>query len=826
MGGLGAGSICLTGHGSLENFSLRHRPATTAVPDGHSLGDAAFALLHVKGEAPITRLIEGPLPVEKVYNLGIQAQGYRKGAYEGLPRFRECQFTGYYPFGEVSLSDPKLPLSVQINGWNPFIPLDDVNSGIPCSILEYTFNNQSDKTVGFEFSFHLSHLAVGASGWEATRNERIPQAGVFFPNKEKPEAETFGSAALVALEHAPRVKAMWLRGGWFDSVSSLWKQVQEGRFEENDGEDKDLGGRNGGSILIGASLKPGEKITIPLAIAWHFPNAHFTAGTTQTDCDAGCDCDADGPAWRPFYVNHWKDAREVAAYVRENYRDLRRRTLAFQEALVSSTLPPEVLQAVSANLGILKSPTVLRQENGNVWAWEGCFTTAGCCAGTCTHVWNYAQALPHLYPALERTMREQELCRSMDERGHADFRAALPDGPTAHTHYAAADGQLGGITKVYRDWQISGDSGWLEKLYPLVKRSIDYCIATWDPDWKGALFEPHHNTYDIEFWGPDGMCTSIYIAALAAMAEMADALGRNEAQSYRELARRGAAFLDAELFNGEYFEQKVMWEELRDKSFIQSLKLESMGEEERALSRREGPKYQYATGCISDGVIGAWMARIYGIESPQNRENIRSSLQAIFRHNFRNDLSEHANPQRPGYALGNEPGLLLCSWPRGGKPTLPFVYSDEVWTGIEYQVASHLIEEGLIEEGITLVRSARSRYDGRARNPFNEYECGSYYARALASYALLGSLSGFRYSAVSKTMWFGPKIKADPFQVFFSTATGWGTICHEKNSLIVRVIEGDLQVERLIITKDRETKQIEWKARISAGGKAVKDLEA
>ena len=115
--------------------------------------------------------------------------------------------------------------------------------------------------------------------------------------------------------------------------------------------------------------------------------------------------------------------------------------------------------------------------------------------------------------------------------------------------------------------------------------------------------------------------------------------------------------------------------------------------EMQQLLKREGPKYQYGSGCLSDGVIGAWMARIYGIETPLARENVRSTLQAIFKHNFKTDLSQHANAQRPGYAMGREPGLLLCSWPRGGKPTLPFVYSDEVWTGIEYQVASHLIQK-------------------------------------------------------------------------------------------------------------------------------------
>src|SRR5437764_13294649 len=192
------------------------------------------------------------------------------------------------------------------------------------------------------------------------------------------------------------------------------------------------------------------------------------------------------------------------------------------------------------------------------------------------------------------------------------------------------------------------------------------------------------------------------------------------------------------------------------------------------------------------------MPHLYGIETPLARKNVRSTLQAIFKHNFKTDLSQHANAQRPGYAMGHEPGLLLCTWPFGGKPTLPFVYSDEVWTGIEYQVASHLIAEGFVKEGLTIVKALRSRYDGWIRNPWNEYECGNYYARAMASYALLGALAGLRYSAVSKTLWFGPKIERNPFSVFFSAASGFGTITLAGNEISIDMIEGYLAVERLI----------------------------
>jgi uncharacterized protein (DUF608 family) len=831
IGGLGAGCVCMNGYGGLQDFSIRTKPESTALPAGFTANspEAAFAVLHIGGTGggkPVTKLVEGPFPAFKIFDQGLQGQGLRRGGFEGFPRFARCTFESEFPFGTARLSDPALPVEVRVVGWNPFIPLDDKNSGIPCAILEYTLKNASAHAVQYEFSYHLSHLAPGCKADQAASlNAVIQGKGAFLTNSEASNAEGFGSAALIAVGESPIVKAMWLRSpGWeFDSLSALWREVSSGKFTENDGTNTvDRAGRNGASILMAGELGPGHSRTHVIVIAWHFPNCYLHEGGTKPVAGIeganGCRIRANGgaPPWRPYYAGVRKDAREVALYVEQNVALLRARTVAFNEALFKSTLPHYVLDAVSANLAILKSPTILRQENGHVWGWEGCFPDSGCCHGSCTHVWNYAQALPHLYPQLERTLRDLELVRSMDERGHVNFRAAIPDGPVDHSWHAAADGQLGGIMKLYRDWQISGDTEWMRRLYPLAARSLEYGIRTWDPERNGALFEPRHNTYDIEFWGAEPMCTSIYVGALAAMAEMGAALGETEdARGYAELARRGSAYMDEHLWNGEYYQQQVQYEGLRDRSFAESVAhVDSHSSEMQQLLKREGPKYQYGSGCLSDAVIGAWMARTYGIETPVNREHVQSTLRAIFKNNFKTDLSQHANAQRPGYAMGYEPGLLLCSWPRGDKPTLPFVYSDEVWTGIEYQVASHLIDEGFVEEGLTIVRALRSRYDGRTRNPWNEYECGNWYARAMASYALLGALAGFRYSAVEKTIYFAPKLGVRPFRCFFSTAFAFGVMELDATAVKVRVIEGRLTVEQVVLTLGGETRRVAWKVAI------------
>ncbi len=820
LGGIGSGCICLNGHGGLQDFSIRNRPAFSALDEASVPMNAAFAIIHIKN-TDLTRLVEGPLPVEKIYNLGIKAQGNQQGGYEGLPRFRNCSFRGEFPFGFTELSDPMMPISINITGFNPFIPLDDKNSSLPCSILEYTLKNISNQPVEFQFSYHLSHFAPGgktnrdqsytnSSPVGCSRNEVIPQSGIYFYNDDFPDAESFGSSALGIIGYEPKIKAMWFRGGWFDAISAIWREVSLEQFQQNDGSNSSsVKGRNGGSILVENILGPGESITFPIVITWYFPNVYYEAGGEQVKnlgvFTAAAIRETTKPAWHPYYVSQWRDARDVFCYVKDHYGELRNRTQAFHDALFSSTLPWYVLDAVSANLAILKSPTVLRDENGNIWGWEGCFCQKGCCFGSCTHVWNYAQSLPHLFPKLERGLRELELIQSIDEAGHTNFRSALPVGRTHHNFHAAADGQLGGIIKLYREWQISGNLEWLKKLFPAAKRSIDYAISTWDPQKKGVIEEPHHNTYDIEFWGPDGMHASIYFTALSAMSIIARQCGYLEdAKYYEDLAMKGIKFVDNELWNREYYEQKVCFKGLKDQSFANYVKsITDENPQEDQIQRKEGPKYQYGSGCLSDGVIGAWFARCCGVKSPQNIHHIRKNLQSIFAYNFKFSLSEHANCQRPGYALGDEAGLLLCTWPKGGKPIFPFVYSDEVWTGIEYQVASHLIMEGFVDEGFTIVYAVRNRYDGHKRNPWNEYECGSYYARAMSSYALLSAISGFWYSMPDRCLTLRPKIDSSNFKIFFSTASGWGTIKLENNrKIVIEVIEGKLIIDTIEIEID------------------------
>lgn len=504
------------------------------------------------------------------------------------------------------------------------------------------------------------------------------------------------------------------------------------------------------------------------------------------------------PYYKPWYAGRFKDLDDVVNYWNLHVPELKKKSEQFRDAFFDSTLPLEVIEAVAANLTILKSPTVLRQHDGKLWAWEGCGDDSGCCHGSCTHVWNYAQAIPHLFPALERSLRETEFRVNQNEEGHQVFRANLPITKAIHNFHAAADGQLGGIMKMYREWRISGNTNWMKDLFPKVKSSMDYCIETWDPKHQGFLEEPHHNTYDIEFWGPDGMCTSFYLGALTAFIEMSKALNEPY-EKYESLLKKGKKYMEEDLYDGEYFIQKIKWTGLRAPNPVEAQSFHTRySEEALEILKKEGPKYQYGTGCLSDGVLGMWIASVCGLQEVIDSGKIKSHLVAVYKHNLKTTLADHVNPQRPSYACGNEGGLLLCTWPKGGALSLPFVYSNEVWTGIEYQVASHLMSKGEVEKGLEIVRECRKRYDGVLRNPFNEYECGHWYARAMSSYGMLQALTGVRYDAIGKTLYIDSRV--GDFVSFLSTGTGFGNVGLKDGKPFVKVVLGTIDIRKVLVS--------------------------
>jgi len=794
IGGIGAGMFCLEGVGTLSHMSIRNKPQLFHEP-------SVFAAIAVKGVKNGTKVLEGPVPEWKLFGQRGTGNGAAGSTY-GLPRFNAATFEAKFPFCKIHLKDEEIPLKVEISGWSPFIPNNEDDSSLPVGAIEYHFHNTQDQTVEAVFSYNAKNF-VGVNNQSSIKP--IQHGFVLTQPKSTERPEEQAELAIFTDQANTIVDHCWFQGGWWDPLTIAWNTVSAGKTRDTAPVEK---GAPGASLFVPLSLGAGEKKTIRLYFSWYVPFTKLHIGDIASPREALPLCDTTEPYtsdknstayfYRPWYSSKFDGIIAVSQYWREQYDKLQQQSASFRDALFASTFPAEVMEAVTANLSILKSPTVMRQHDGKMWNWEGCGDDDGCCHGSCTHVWNYAQAIPHLFPRLERGLRHTEFCENQNAEGHQNFRANAPISPTKHDFHAAADGQLGGIMKVYRDWRISGDDGWLQDIFPLVKRSMDYCIKTWDPDGKGVIEEPHHNTYDIEFWGPDGMCTSFYLGALLAIQEMGRHLKEN-ISAYKKLYQKGRAYMEHQLYDGEYFIQEIKYQGFHapNPATAQSFG-GNYSAEARALLEKEGPKYQYGKGCLSDGILGAWIATMCGLPDPVDRQQIKSHLQAVHRYNLKKDLSDHPNPQRPSYAAGKEGGLLLCSWPKGGKLSLPFVYSDEVWTGIEYQVASHLLLMGAVDEGLEVVRYCRDRYDGRVRNPFNEYECGSWYGRALSSYGLIQGLTGLRYDAVDKTLYIDSKM--GDFKSFISTAHGFGIVHFTQNQPRLEVVHGEIPVTQVKVS--------------------------
>ena len=748
LGGIGTGTISLGGWGQFRDFEIFNRPHK-----GLMFNCTFVTLRAQKGaEPPVTRVVQGPVGGGSFTGAG---SGVDRMSGAGLPHFRSVEFEGAFPFARLYFDDPRVPLDVWMEAYNPFIPLNPDDSGLPIAVLNYHLRNPGEEPVHVTLFANLENKA-GFPEVGGGLIEYFEAPGVrglkMSTRKHPPDSPRYGTLALATPHADLNVQTGWFRGAWFDSLHRFWDQACGGELEENREPAQTDNGADVGSIGLRATVPPGESVRLPIWIVWHNPNFEkYWHGAEPR------------PVWKNYYATLHQDAVAVAQYVAAHQERLESETRDFAEALFSSTLPERVLDAVSSQIATLKTTTCLRLEDGTFYGWEGSSCQSGCCEGTCTHVWNYAQALPYLFPGLERSVREADYRINLHEDGHMTFRMPLPLGVRPEpTFHAAADGQMGGVMKVYREWLLCGDDEWLRDLWPRVKKALEYAWKQWDSDKDGVMEGVQHNTYDIEFHGPNTVTGSLYLGALRAAEEMARHLGETrKADEYRAVFESGRAKIDAELFNGEYYVQDVRPE----------------GKSRPGLDPRspDFPKYQYGKGCLSDQMIGQWYARMLRLGDLLDRAHVHQTMAAIFRYNWRADLSDHANPQRI-YALNDEAGLLVASWPHGGRPAFPFPYSDEVWYGIEYQVASHLIYEGFLEEGLAVVKGARDRNTGERRNPWNEPECGNHYARSMASYSLLLALSGFFYSAPQQSLRFAPRVWPESFACFFSVDSGWGMV--------------------------------------------------
>ncbi|MGI9427495.1 MAG: GH116 family glycosyl hydrolase, partial [Bythopirellula sp.] len=499
-----------------------------------------------------------------------------------------------------------------------------------------------------------------------------------------------------------------------------------------------------GTVGRTLSLKAGQSATVSFALTWHFPNFYARG--------------VGGAEVGHHYASRFDSALAVARYVTSNFERLAGDTQAWVDTWYDSSLPFWLLDRTMANTSTLATTTCYRFADGRFWAWEG----IGCCAGTCTHVWHYAQAPGRLFPELERIERETV---NFGLGLHADGGVGMRTNLKGSNH-AADDGQCGRILGVLREHQMSTDSQFLRRLWPKVKQAIEFMIARDDDD-DGLLNGAQANTLDAAWYGKISFTSSLYLAALRAGSTMAREMNDSKfATQCDAIADRGAKSI-LQCFDGEYFIQ-LEDPEHQDKIGV-------------------GP------GCYIDQVFGQTWAHWLGQGTLFDRGKQLSALRALWKYNFVPDVGPFREQFTRGrwYATAGDGGLLMCTWPKGGQNAnfrehWQYMYFNECMSGFEWQVAAHMIWEGLDDDellkyGLAISRAIHDRYNAALRNPYNEIECSDHYARAMASYGVFQAVCGFNCHGPKGHVEFAPRLTLDNFRAPFTTAGAWGTIAQKRN---------------------------------------------
>ena len=771
VGGIGAGCIGLAGNGALTDWEIDGPGKGVINPFTHFAvrAENSAGIIAKVMQSDHTRDLTGSYKRDRYAHHGF-GYGPDSGTMAGFPHFEKGVFEGAFPWAKVSLSDSAFPGAASVSAWSSFIPMNADDSSIPCAFYEAEIENTCGENTAYTVAFTLgSPYAEGV-------NSMIDLPGA------RGVSISGGKNGLCAVTDAAgaHIQPSWFRGSWFDGPTVYWNEFTSGRplMERSYKEP----GCSPATIEIPFTLAPGERRTVNIMLCWYYP-------------DQVNDWDKDGElSWKKWYATKFNSAADVARYAAENRLRLREKTMAFRDALYSCTLPDHVLDAAGASLSTLVTPVCLRLTDGSFYAWEGEQELTGSCEGTCQHVWNYAYALPYLFPELEKSVRRLEKDHSQWDDGRITFRLRTPPGRGKGWNMPCVDGQMGFILKIYREWKNTGDEKWLNEMWPAAKMALEFAWldtdVKWDPDKDGVIDGRQHHTLDMELFGPSAWLEGFYLAALKAMAEMAEHLGEDSAD-YLRMFENGKRFLNEELFNGEYYYQKV---DLTDKS-----QLDRFINAENYWNPEAGElKYQIGEGLIIDQALAQWHANLMGLGRIYDKQKLRTALESLYKYNFKPAMREFCNPCRV-FSLGGEAGTVMCEYPENAvKPAIPVPYCQETMTGFEYAAAGLMLQEGLTEKAEEMIKAVRDRYDGKKRNPWNEIECGNNYSRAMAAFSFITSYAGYRCDAVKGVMGFDPILGSDMTTMWFM-GDSWGTAVITEETTVICAMHGTIDIKKLVL---------------------------
>ena len=768
LGGVCAGSLGLGGRGQLRDWEIFNR----ADKGNHPPYALPAIWAQAAGGNPASRVLEARYlpPYEGQDGLGSENA-------PGLSRLESARFTGEYPFARIDFEDSTLPVRVSLEAFTPFIPHDPDNSGLPVAVLRYNVQNPSSQPVRVAIAWSIDNPVMPSAGFSPLEQNQVKRtsdfrtgeslSGLVMTNPGLNSKDLFYGSFVLGAMNLRDAKLTYLRGWpkgrWWNAPLLFWDDFSSDG--ELGPEAKEINAV--GALCVSREIPAGKSAPFEFVLAWHFPNR------TPARCGWQAPKGHENTVIGNWYTVRFPDAWKAAQYLTTHLASLESKSRLFTASLRESTLAAQVREAASANLSTLATPTCFRTADGEFHGFEGINDKVGCCFGNCTHVWNYETTTAYLFPSFARSLRKASFGFSMDDAGAMHFRQLLPDG-LERSGFAAADGQMGQIVHAYLDWCLSGDHEWLQALWLRIRKGIEFAWIPggWDPNRDGVMKGVQHNTYDVEFYGPNPQCGIYYLAALRACEEMANAVGEKDfASECRRVFESGRRWIDANLFNGDYYIQQIR--AYRNDQIAASLR-SSMGADDP-----EHPEYQVGKGCLVDQLVGQYLAEVCGLGELLDSSHLRKTLGSIYRYNHKRTLYGHDSVQRT-FALNDESALVICDYAEAPRPRIPFPYFAEVMTGFEYTAATHMLYADMVSQGLECISSIRERYDGERRNPWDEAECGHHYARAMAAWTGVLALSGFHYHGAQQRLSFVPRTSLPEFRCFWSNANGWGVLSRKQ----------------------------------------------
>lgn len=763
VGGIGCGQLYLAGDGRLWLWDVFKSNYDREPVDGLKL-DLMTMNGHYTGPVDSRTgkySVRNGAPVEQGFVLRVRSRDAEVVRTLDEKGFPQVAFRGEYPVGRVTYAGADVPVRVELEAFSPFIPLQARDSALPATVLSFTIANTSSAPVDVDLAGWLQNATCpydDKAELGQRRNTMIRQKGIATlegtieaapGNKSLETHHGLGSIALSLIGGDQK----GLRGSPAVELPLSPADLASG-FEPGATAARSLGTKLVGAVGQSLRIPAGASRQVTFLLTWYFPFHQQKGGSMSRIKDFV----KLSRHYRPWFTG----AAAVAQKVAGEYERLVGDTLLWNRTWHDSTLPDWLLVRAFIPVDCLATQTFHWFDNGRVWAWEG----VECCEGTCTHVWNYAQAMARLFPELERSLRET-----------VDYGVAFRNGAIGHRAEfgmePATDGQAGTIIRTWREHTMSADDAFLRRVWPAVKQAVEYLISQ-DKQRSGVLESKQSHTLDATWIGPMAWISSIYCAALRAGQMMALDMGDNDfAGTCGEIAERGKKEIVARLFNGEYFIHLPP-----DHSLINTNK-----------------------GCHIDQVLGQSWASQLQLPRVLPEKETQSALRALWKYNFAPDAGRYAieHTAIKGhriYAERGEAGLVMTTWPLGGDDVAvpgmadrkddgttwlgPGGYFDECMTGFEYQAAAHMICEGqpgsdLVTQGLAIARAIHDRYAPAKRNPFNEIECGDHYSRAMAAYGVFLAACGFEYHGPRGYIAFAPKVTPEDFKAPFTAAEGWGT---------------------------------------------------